>query len=157
MKSRLFQCSLVVVTLIPPGLIPPSADAQVRFYDRIQTQPQPPSRWETAIGNAQQGRVNVGRRMKNAAASQSQPGVSRDIGLTMPHWTSTFTSQGVAYPFTVIGSDPSQGTTTSVSTVIVPYRVIFPDGGVFDAATDLVDRVTPVAGIVNSPLFQPVS
>jgi hypothetical protein len=74
----------------------------------------------------------------------------------MPHWTSSFTSQGATYPFTVIGSDPSQGKSTTIPTVIVPYRLIFSDGGVFDATTDLVDGVTPLAGIVNSPIFQPV-
>ena len=139
------------------GLTPSSVGAQVRFFDRMQTQPQGPSRWETAIHNAQQGRVSVGRRMqKDKPSAQAQPGQAHDQALAMPHWTSSFTSQGVTYPFTIIGSDPSQGTTTTIPTVIVPYRLIFPDGGVFDATTDLVDGVTPLAGIVNSPIFQPV-
>src|SRR5260370_30195372 len=154
MNSRMLQTSLVVVIW---GLIPSSVDAQVRFSDRLQTQPQAPSRWDTAIRNAQEGRVTVSRRTKkDASHSQAQSNLSHDLALAMPHWTSTFTVEGVAYPFTVIGSDPSRGTSTSVSTVIVPYRLIFPDGGVFDATTDLVDGVTPVAGIVNSPVFQPV-
>ncbi len=139
------------------GLIPSSVGGQVRYFDRMQTQPQGPSRWETAIHNAQQGRVSVGRRMqKDKPSSQAQPGPVHDQALAMPQWTSSFTSQGVTYPFTIIGSDPSQGTTTTIPTVIVPYRLIFPDGGVFDATTDLVDGVTPLAGIVNSPIFQPV-
>ena len=139
------------------GLIPSSVGGQVRYFDRMQTQPQGPSRWETAIHNAQQGRVSVGRRMqRDKPSAQAQPSQVHDQALAMPHWTSSFTSQGVTYPFTIIGSDPSQGTTTTIPTVIVPYRLIFPDGGVFDATTDLVDGVTPLAGIVNSPIFQPV-
>jgi hypothetical protein len=61
-------------------------------------------------------------------------------------------------PVSVYGHrlQPFSGHTTTISTVIIPYRMIFPDGGVFDATTDLVDGVTPVAGVVNSPLFQPV-
>jgi hypothetical protein len=154
MNSRMFRCSLVAMIL---GLIPSPVGAQVRYFDRMQTQPQAPSRWETAIHNAQQGRVSVGRRMhKDKPSAQAQPGQVHDQALAMPHWTSSFTSQGVTYPFTIIGSDPSKGTTTTIPTVIVPYRLIFPDGGVFDATTDLVDGVTPLAGIVNSPIFQPV-
>lgn len=139
------------------SLTPPFLGAQVRFFDRMQTQQQPPSRWETAIHNAQEGRVTLGRRIKkNNSNDHTQPAPPHDQGLAMPHWTSSFTSQGVTYPFTVIGSDPSKGTSTTIPTVIVPYRMIFPDGGVFDATTDLVDGVTPLAGIVNSPIFQPV-
>ena len=155
MNTRILQYSLAVLALIPSGLIPFSADAQVRFVDRAQTQTQAPSRWDRAIGNAQQGQVRVSHKMK-PADPLSQPGLSRDVALAMPHWTGSFTSQGVQYPYTVIGSDPSQGSSTTIGTVIVPYRMIFPDGGVFDATTDLIDGVTPVAGVVNSPLFQPV-
>jgi hypothetical protein len=151
---RAFQFSLVVAI---SGMIPSSVDAQVRFFDRMQTQPQAPSRWETAIHNAQEGRAAVGRRMKRESqSSQAQPNLTHDQALAMPHWTSAFTSEGATYPFTVIGSDPSKGTSTTIPTVIVPYRLVFPDGGVFDATTDLVDGVTPLAGIVNSPIFQPV-
>ena len=154
MNSRIFQGSLVVMI---SGLILSSADAQVRFSDRMQTQFQAPSRGETAIRNAQQGRVTVSRRMKkDTSHAQSQTDANRDSALAMPHWSSTFTAQGVVYPYTVIGTDPSHGRSTTIPTVIVPYRLIFADGGVFDATTDLIDGVTPVAGIVNSPLFQSV-
>lgn len=153
MNSKMFACVVVIA-----GLMPAVLDAQVRFADRIQTPPQTASRWDIAIRDAQQGRVAVSRRMKkDRAHSQTQPASSHDAALAMPHWTSSFSSQGVTYPFTVVGTDPSQGTSTTISTVIVPYRLIFPDGGIFDATTDLIDGVTPVAGIVNSPLFQPAS
>ena len=154
MNFRIFQCSFIAVL---SSLISSSLDAQVRFFDRIQTQSQVPSRWETAIRNAQEGHVTVGRRKKkDISSAQTQARLVHDQGLAMPHWTSTFTSEGVTYPFTVIGSDPSQGTSTTIPTVIVPYRLIFSDGGVFDATTDLIDGVTPLAGIVNSPIFKSV-
>jgi hypothetical protein len=159
MNSRMFQYASVVVTLIGTGLIPTSADAQTRFADRMQAPPQALSRWDTAISNAQQGRVSVSHRMKHEAShsqAQSQADLNHDSALAMPHWTSIVTTDGVQYPFTVIGSNPSQDTTTTISTVIVPYRLVFPDGGVFDATTDLIDGVTPLAGVVNSPLFKPV-
>jgi hypothetical protein len=124
-----------------------AADAQIRFLDRLQ--PQTTSRWAVAASNARNGVASVSRRAK---INLSQ----RDAALVMPHWTGSFRSQGVVYPFTVLGQDPALGTTTVIPTVIIPYRLILPDGGVFDASTDLIDGVTPVAGVVNSPLFQSV-
>lgn len=46
MNPRMFRCSLVAMI---SSLIPPFLGAQVRFFDRMQTQPQGPSRWETVI------------------------------------------------------------------------------------------------------------
>jgi hypothetical protein len=72
------------------GLIPSPVGGQVRYFDRMQTQPQAPSRWETAIHNAQEGRVSVGRRMqKDKPSAQAQPGQVHDQALAMPHWTSS--------------------------------------------------------------------
>jgi hypothetical protein len=71
MNTRKFQYSPFVGRLIGAVLIAPSANAQIRFLDRLQTQSQAPSRWDTAISNAQQGRFSLGRRVHNDA-SQSQ-------------------------------------------------------------------------------------
>jgi hypothetical protein len=148
-----------------------AADAQVRFADRVQ---QPPaSRWDVAIGNANSGLVHVSRRMPDTASRRaaalgngaalspdSSPATStapaHDAGLAMPHWTSSFETDGAEYPFSVVGSDPSQGKTTVIPTVIIPYRLIFPDGYILDATTDIVDGVTPLNGVVNSPIFKAV-
>lgn len=147
MKTRIFQYSLVAVMLISSGLIPPPVEAQVRFLDRMQS-PNPPS-WTVQPG------IPAARRQMTPAGQQPSP-QGRDLGLTIPHWTSSFRTDGIVYPFTAVGADPSLGQTTVIPTVIIPYRLILPDGGVFDATSDLIDGVTPVAGIVNSPLFNNV-
>lgn len=60
---------------------------------------------------------------------------------TVPHWTSSFTTDGVVYPFTMVGTDPaSSGATTTVPTVIIPFRFVLPDGSVLDG-TDKVQNV----------------
>ena len=148
-----------------------AADAQVRFVDRMQ---QPPaSRWDVAIRNANSGLVHISRRMPNiashhdaaranGAALRSDPSLAistapaHDARLAMPHWTSSFEADDVEYPFTVVGSDPSQGKTITIPTVIIPYRLIFPDGHILDATTDIVDGMTPLNGVVNSPIFKAV-
>jgi hypothetical protein len=138
---------IAALSMFSLWVVGPAAEGQIRFRDRLQ--PQTTSRWAVASSNARNGVANVSRRAK---IDPSQ----RDAALAMPHWTGSFRSEGVVYPFTVLGQDPSLGTTTVIQTVIIPYRLILPDGGVFDATTDLVDGVTPVAGVVNSPLFQAV-
>jgi hypothetical protein len=138
---------LVALSIFSLGAVAPTVYGQVRLLNRLQ--PQTTSRWAVAANNVRNGLVGVSRRVK---VDLSQ----RDAALVMPHWTGSFQSQGVVYPFTVLGQDPSLGTTTTIPTVIIPYRLILPDGGVFDASTDIIDGVTPVAGVVNSPLFQAV-
>ena len=150
-----------------------AADAQVRFVDSMRQAPA--AGWDAAIRNANSGLVHISRRMPNVAsrrdaalangaASRPDPSLApaistapaHDAGLAMPHWTSSFESGDVQYAFTVVGSDPSQGKTTTIPTVIIPYRLIFPDGHILDASTDIVDGVTPLAGVVNSPIFKAV-
>jgi hypothetical protein len=145
------------LVLLSSALIPLPTDAQVRFLDRMQLQPQAPSGSGATASGSPQGDVRVSRRMKSPVShSKDQSVQSHDSALAIPHWTSSFQTQGAQYPFTVVGSDPSQGATTTIPTVIIPYRLVFSDGGVFDATTDLIDGVTPLAGVVNSPLFKPV-
>src|SRR5450759_4330000 len=49
---------------------------------------------------------------------------------TVPYWSSSFTdpTNGVTYPFKMVGSDPSLGRSTTVDTMIVPLRFKFVAG-----------------------------
>jgi hypothetical protein len=74
---------------------------------------------------------------------------------TIPHWSDSFTYNGLVYNYTMVGTDPKRGpATTVIPTVLIPLRFVFADGNVFDASTDLIDGQTPIQGIVNSPIFQ---
>ena len=74
---------------------------------------------------------------------------------TIPHWSDSFTYNGLVYTYTMVGTDPRQGSaTTVIPTVLIPLRFVFADGNVFDATTDVVDGQTPIQGIINSPIFQ---
>jgi probable HAF family extracellular repeat protein len=78
------------------------------------------------------------------------PGVT-----TIPHWSDSFTYNGLVYKYTMVGTDPKKGSaTTVIPTVLIPIRFVFADGNVFDATTDMVNGQTPIQGIINSPLFQ---
>lgn len=79
----------------------------------------------------------------------------RDHLTTIPHWSGSFNYHGINYPYTMVGTDPRNGSaTTVVPTEIIPLRFVFADGSVADASTDLVNGQTAIHGIVNSPLFQ---
>ena len=70
---------------------------------------------------------------------------------TVPHWSSSFTdpTNGVAYPFTMVGSDPSLGQSTTVDTTIVPLR--------FEFVAGALDGADNVADTIASPVFTPTS
>jgi hypothetical protein len=105
----------------------------------------------SAIGSLGSGGFRVGRQTLKRRIAEYTP----DAGLLLPHWTSTFTSGGTSFEYAILGGDPALGQTTTIPAVIIPYRIEFSDGTVLDASTDLIDGVTPLEGIMNSPVFQP--
>src|SRR3954470_10423699 len=70
---------------------------------------------------------------------------------TIPYWSSSFTdpTNGVTYPYTMVGTNPfTTNASTTVPTVIIPFRFVFADGAVMDGTQD-------VARTVASPIFTP--
>ena len=74
--------------------------------------------------------------------------------LAMPSFSTTYVRDGISFPLTVIGADPALGQTTIIPTVIFAYRLQLADGTVFDASSDVMDGVTPVQGVLSSPIFK---
>jgi hypothetical protein len=65
-------------------------------------------------------------------------------------YTTNYASFGASNPFNIVGTDPSLGAaTTTVPTVIVPLKFVFPN-----APTLNLDGTNVVAATVNSPIFQ---
>ena len=75
--------------------------------------------------------------------------------LAMPSFSTTYVRDGISFPLAVIGLDPAHGLTTTIPTVIFAYRLQLADGTVFDASSDVIDGVTPVQGVLASPIFTP--
>jgi len=94
------------------------------------------------------GRVH-GSTLRARTASNSQP----DLGLVLPHWVGSFTTQGTTYPYAVVGADPALGQTTTIPTVVIPYRLVLSDGTVLDASSDAIDGTTALDGVMSSPVF----
>ncbi|HET8853080.1 MAG TPA: hypothetical protein VFN02_11180, partial [Ktedonobacteraceae bacterium] len=73
---------------------------------------------------------------------------------TIPYWRSSFTdpSNGKTYPFTMVGTNPSKGdVTTTIPTVIIPFRFTFAKS--VDATT-VLDGTDKVSATKQSPMFQ---
>lgn len=94
---------------------------------------------------------------------------------TIPHWSFTYTdpTDGKSYTATMVGSDPRQGGSTTIHTVIVPLQFNFVDGGQDMSAVDQLygytthpqnwqadptavsgGGMTDVAKTLASPVFQ---
>ncbi len=74
---------------------------------------------------------------------------------TVPYWRSAFTdpTNGITYPFTMVGTDPSAGdASTVVPTVIIPFRFEFVASA--DPNTHVLDGTDHVVDTVASPMFQ---
>jgi len=71
--------------------------------------------------------------------------------ISIPHFTGSFTTDGVVYPFIMLGGNPTQGGITRIHTEIIPLEFQFLDGN------ELI-TLGPSAEIVQlaaeSPLFQ---
>ena len=86
----------------------------------------------------------------NAAVSSSTAGPTG-----LPTWTGGFTYKGTAYSYTMVGSDPTKTCSTTVVPVyIVPIKLIYSDGSVFDpTATMINDTISAVTAVELSPVF----
>ncbi|HZR31512.1 MAG TPA: hypothetical protein VFA76_06635 [Terriglobales bacterium] len=64
---------------------------------------------------------------------------------TLKHWSSSFVWKGTTYHYTMVGTNPWNGSaTTTISTEVQPLKVVFSNGATF---------WPPTQTLVNSPLF----
>ncbi len=74
---------------------------------------------------------------------------------TIPYWRASFTdpTNGVTYPITMVGTDPSQGNVnTTLPTVIIPMSFIFVNSA--DPNIHVLDGANRVSATLGSPVFQ---
>jgi hypothetical protein len=91
---------------------------------------------------------------------------------TVPHWSSSFTdpTNQVAYPFTMVGSDPRLGESTTVETRIIPLNLTFVAGAQGVSVLNIPPRnyfptalavsmngADNVADTIASPVFTPTN
>jgi hypothetical protein len=104
-----------------------------------------------ALAQASSGGDGIG----TAKFTTDQPATNFSAkATTIPYFRSSFTdpSNGVTYPFTMVGTDPSKGdVSTTIATVIIPFRFTF----VLSAdPNSVLDGGGKVSLTVQSPVFQ---
>lgn len=72
---------------------------------------------------------------------------------TIPYWQSSFTdpTNSKVYPYTMVGTNPNTNKSTTIPTVIVPFRFTFTKSVDPNNVLDGTDRVSAT---VQSPVFQ---
>lgn len=98
---------------------------------------------------------------KNKMSSQMKATANREalalqsLILSVPHWSGRFRFQGTTYPYTMVGSNPRFGGTTSIGTDLIPISLLL-DGYVDQNGNPIVLDVTPdILPVQASPDFAP--
>lgn len=93
-----------------------------------------------SFGYKTRGGITRAKTDNPASASQS-----------LTHFSSSFTRNGVTYPFTMLGYPPTSGKQTEFNSVIVPLRMIFYG---FGPNPIVFDPTPAVTNIIHSPMYQ---
>lgn len=74
---------------------------------------------------------------------------------TLPSWSQGFTVAGTQYSYTLLGTDPGNGaTTTTIPTLLVPLRITVSDYMV-NGKPLVLDATPQMASVEASPIFTP--
>jgi hypothetical protein len=83
---------------------------------------------------------------------------------TIPYWSSSFTFNGATFPFSMVGTNPSTNSSTTIPTVVIPLKFVFSPrsnlgGGNFSDVRDpfTIDPITGLSTVqatLDSPIFQ---
>jgi hypothetical protein len=95
------------------------------------------------------------------AGYRTRGGVSQDKAQssdprfrTFPHFSSSFTVNGVTYPFTMLGYPPKSGRKASFRSVVIPLRVQFFGFGPNGDINVTFDPGPAVNNLVHSPMYR---
>jgi hypothetical protein len=78
-------------------------------------------------------------------------------GRSFPHFSSSFSTGGVTYPFTMVGYPPPSGRQATLKSVIIPLRMNFVFFGPNADISHSFDPAPAVANIMHSPLYMPAA
>ncbi len=73
--------------------------------------------------------------------------------IALPTFTRTYTDAGQDYSYTVIGSDPAKGGTTTIPTVLVPITLTIEAPMNAAGKKAVLDASPDVANVMRSPIF----
>lgn len=131
----------------------PLCFAQVAADGTIQVPIQPTQIDDSALQNAGiQLQFDIPN--ANKMSSDSKDAMKQGRVISVPNFGSSFTFNGLVFPFTMVGRAPQKGDTTEVETQFIPISLFF-DGFVDANGNNIVLDVAPLLpAIQNSPNFR---
>jgi hypothetical protein len=98
---------------------------------------------------------SAGYRTRGAGKIGRDKAESSDPSIrAFPHFSSSFTVNGVTYPFTMLGYPPKSGRQASFRSVIIPLRMNFLGFGPNGDVNVTFDPAAAVNNVVHSPMYQ---
>lgn len=68
-------------------------------------------------------------------------------------WNGSFTYAGTKYSYNMVGAMPTASTTATITTYIIPIKIVLSTGAIYDPQTKLTNGKTVVQNTVASPIF----
>jgi len=93
----------------------------------------------------------------NKMTAAGNAAVHQQHVVSVPYWMGSFTYQGTAYPYSMVGRNPKFGGTTEIDTSLIAISLVFPDYQDQNGNEITLDVTPLVKKIANSPNFEPAS
>ena len=110
-----------------------------------------PTQAQSQLSSSAPGRSlrSVGINQMSAAARDAITHGAEIISI--PHFTGSFTTDGVVYPFIMLGGNPTQGGITRIHTEIIPleFQFLGPNGELIRACLEMAPIRREVCGKVD--------
>lgn len=68
-------------------------------------------------------------------------------------WNGSFTYSGKAYSYNMVGVAPTANSSATVTTYVIPIKIVLSNGATYDPATKLTNGNTATQNTVASPIF----
>src|SRR5579864_7407937 len=75
-------------------------------------------------------------------------------GTPLQTWNGSFTYNGTNYSYNMVGAAPTASTTATITTYLIPIKIVLSNGSTYDPATKLANGSTVTANTLASPIFQ---
>jgi len=137
MKTRLFQFTLFLAIVVP-GSVPVNSTA---FAQDINAVP----------------KVQNAKGMYTVLPAKLRSDLAFAPLVALPTWNGSFTYQGTNYGYNMVGSAPSTNTSTTISAVIIPVKIVIAGRRgtktTYDPAHILTNGNSVTTNTVQSPIF----
>jgi len=152
-ESAIFRGKLNAQALTGPIRIPascPVAETDSQLYDLFFSLP-------AGIAAAQEAQIEPGseRPMFTALPGtlHSPRNAIEAASTPLQTWNGSFTHNGTTYTYNMVGVAPATNGSASITTYVIPVKIVISNGAVYDPSTTLSNGKTATQDTMASPIF----